>query len=157
MANTNPKLFFGGTPTDLEVKRIRDQWPDSQLKEGQVITYDEMAAVIGSPKNSNRFRTVTARWKKMVEHDSQMEILIGVQYGVGFTVLNDSQKLGVSVAKIKTAVKAVRRSFLVAGHVDAKKLTDDEKQRLYALQGRQAKLLAAAQVRGGGNGNDKPS
>jgi hypothetical protein len=34
--------FFGGVPTDVDIKKIREQYPDSELKEGQIIPYQKI-------------------------------------------------------------------------------------------------------------------
>jgi hypothetical protein len=139
-------LVFGGIPTDMDVKKIREAFPDDELQEGQVIPYATISDIIGNAKDANRFRSVTNRWRKLVEKDSQK--FIGTEPGVGFKVLKDGEKLELSGSKLRSAVKSVRRSYVVAGHVDTKRLDEEERGRYDMLCSRHAKLLAAAQVRG---------
>jgi hypothetical protein len=62
--------FFGGVPTDPDIKRLRDHFPDSQMQEGAQFPYADVEEVLGVDRKSNRFRTVTTRWRKIVEDES---------------------------------------------------------------------------------------
>lgn len=140
------KVFFGGVPTDPEVRQLRDAYPDADLQPGAVIPYDDAAAVIGSPKDSARFRTVTTRWRSMVERESG-KIVIGTEHGVGFKVLDNVQKISLGNAKLASAVKSSRRAYILTARVETKGLSQEEKDRLLLLQRRSGALLATAQIK----------
>ena len=53
-------LFKIGLPTDLDVKRLRERYPDSKLTPGMSITYAEACAIIGvHSEKDGRFKSVT--------------------------------------------------------------------------------------------------
>ena len=87
----NEKLYFGGIPTDIDVRALREAFPESGLKVGQLIPYAAVEAIVKTPKDSCRFKTITGRWRRLVERDS--EIILGAEKGQGFRVLDNSEKL----------------------------------------------------------------
>lgn len=85
------KVFFGGVPTDGDVKRLLEAFPD--IGPGDAISYVQVAEVIGVKHGSSRFRTVTNAWRKTVMR-TQNFVLEAVP-GEGFrrqTELERSQK-----------------------------------------------------------------
>jgi hypothetical protein len=56
------KLFLSGVPTDADVKRLLEAFPD--IKPGQMISYTEIALVIRTQHGASRFRTVTSAWRR---------------------------------------------------------------------------------------------
>ena len=139
------KLYLGGLPTAPDVKRLRERFPDNALRVGQIVDYADVEATLGCARHTYRFKTVTNRWRKLVEKESG--VIIGAMAGKGFAVLDDHQKLDASGAKPRSAARAARRSYVLAGHIDRKNLTDEERGRL-DHQGRvSAAVLAAASVR----------
>lgn len=138
--------FFGGVPTEPEVRALRDAYPDSEMKAGTVIPYEDVEKVIGSKKESNRFRCVTARWRGMVERETG-RVVLGVEPGVGFKVLDPAQKIDLGHAKLASAVRHSRRAYVLTARVETAGLSDDEKGRLMVLQRRSAALIATAQIK----------
>ena len=119
------KVFFGGVSTDPDIKMIRDVYPDSDLGIGILIPYEAIAQVIRQPdRHTYRYRTVTWRWRKLVEKESG--IVIGTVAGQGFKVLDEHEKAGVSQSKGRTAIKSARRSLEVGSLVDTHALKADE-------------------------------
>jgi len=140
---TKQRLYFGGIPTEPDVKKIRERWPDDSLKVGQVITDEDMQNLILCDYGTSRFRTVTHAWRKALELAG---ILIGRERGVGFLVLNDSEKLDLQEGKVKTSVRAMKRSREIGTHVDRKKLTDEERTRQDFLDVKAANALLSLQT-----------
>lgn len=139
------ELYFGGLPTEPDVKRIREIYPDSALKVGDLIAYEDMAEALDEEKDSFRFKTITNRWRKLVEKDCGK--VIGVEKGIGFKVLSDSQKLDLSGLKLRSATRMARRSYIVAGRVDRRNLSEDERKRLEHHSRCSAQVLAASQLK----------
>jgi hypothetical protein len=140
------KLFFGGIPTDVDIRALRDAFPDSGLAVGKLIGYEEVERVVRCKRASARFKTVTSRWRRLVEKDTGM--IIGVEPTRGFVVLDDHEKLELSCQKVRSGVKFTRRGIRVAGHVERKGLSDEERRRYDLLTVRAAAILGAAQIRG---------
>ncbi len=145
MANNPAKLFFGGLPTEPEVNRIRSAYPDAELTVGQVIPYDNIAAIIGAAYKSNRFRSITNVWRKKVEKETNK--IIGTEPGVGFVVLSESQKVNLSGSKLRSAARFARRSYMVASRTDVKQLSEEEARRLTHQINVTAKIIASAQLK----------
>ena len=138
-------IFAGGIPTAPDVKRLREHYPDNSFEVGQSIPYNEVERVLGCNKRSYRFRTVTFRWRRLVEKESN--VIIGTDSGKGFVILDDHQKLSLSGSKLRSAARFARRSYIVAGHINRRNLTDDEASRL-DHQGKVAgAVLAAASIK----------
>ena len=140
-------VFFGGVPTEPDVKALRETWPDSAMEAGQVIPYDAVAKVIGSKRESARFRTVTSRWRALVERETG-RIVIGVELGVGFKVLDNTQKIDLGHSHLASAVRQSRRAYRLTATVDTKGLDEQDRDRLTLLQRRSGALLATAQIKG---------
>lgn len=139
-------VFLGGVPTDPDVHALRARWPESSLSVGMVIPFEDIEAVLRLHRNAHRFKTVTGRWRKLVESGTGT-IVIGSERSVGFRVLSNEQKLDLGNQKFVSAVKSSRRAFEITGRVDIKTATDDEKARATFLQNRAAAILSVAQIR----------
>jgi len=141
---TGTTLHFGGVPTDIEVRAIRERWPEHTLEAGQVLAYDDIADVAGITRGSGRWASVTARWRRTCEAHG---VLIGTERGEGFKVLGARDRLELSEHKFGCAVRATRRSLRVAGSVATSELTQEERARLDFTQRRAAAVLGTAQIR----------
>lgn len=120
----NKKVFMGGVPTDIEIRRLREKYPETDLAEGQIITHEEIESIIQERRDSYRYKTVTLRWRKLVEHLSGK--ILGPVLGVGLKVLNDGEKVTLSSSKLKSAGRLSRRSYNVLSLVDTKALNKQE-------------------------------
>lgn len=139
-------LYFGGIPTEPDVKALRDAYPETEMTPNSVIPYEEVEAVIGVQKDSARFRTVTDRWRAVVQQENKA-LVIGTERGVGFKVLTNHQKLNLSNAKLKTAARSARRSYALTAKVQTDQLTEEERERLTTIQRRSAAFLASQQIK----------
>jgi hypothetical protein len=135
-------MFFGGVPTELEVKKLKQTY--NELSPGQLITYEEVSELIGVEYGSHRFRTVTNRWRKEVE--SETNIIIGCDAGVGFKVLVEPEKVDLSAQKTRTAGRAARRAYVVAARTDVAGLDQEDRRRLDHCVMMSSKILGAAQL-----------
>jgi hypothetical protein len=121
-------VFRGGRPTDAEINNLRESFPDSTFTEGQVIPYPIISKVIGEEKNTHRWRTITYRWRRMVERESG--IVIGCERGLGFKILNNEQRFELSESKHRSGKKMIRRGLNLTVLVDREELTDAQQARL---------------------------
>lgn len=117
-------LYFGGVPTDIEVRRLQDEFPKEALSHGTVITHDKVSELVNTSPRTNRYRAITLRWRKQTERDCG--IIIGC-IPEGFKVLDDHEKVSLSSSKLKTSGRMARRSYIVASRVDVNALTEQEK------------------------------
>lgn len=125
MATGKSNLYFGGVPTGPDIVRIREAFPNPA--EGDIIEYSKISTVLGCPKSSGRFKTVTNRWRKL--HEAETRQVIGVEPGVGFVVLSPVQTLDTGVGKLRHAARAVRRGGDLAGKADKSRLSTEDRTR----------------------------
>lgn len=139
------RTFFGGVPTAPDVKHIRDEFPDDQLKAGTFISYKEIEDVITVNRDRSRFRTVTTAWRKTVENEAG--VVIQVKPTEGFIVLSEGEKADFSGQKLREAGRKARRGYKVACMVDRRQLNEEERARLDHNKTRAAAVLAAQQMK----------
>ena len=135
----------GQVSTDLEIKEIRAEYPDAALKEGMVIGYDKIEAITGLLRASSRFKTITRRWRKLVEQETRKVVIL--QRNGQFIVADNDGKISTGNTALKSAVKKARRAFILTARVDTTKITDVDKSRLLLLQRNAGAILAADQAK----------
>lgn len=139
------QAFFGGVPTDVDVKTLRDTYPESQMEAGQVIPYREVERLLNERKDSHRWKGVTNRWRKIVENETG--IVVGVERGEGFKVLEEPEKVDLSGSKLRSAARAARRSYEVGNRVNARLLSEEDRHRLDFYTTKSSKVIAASQIK----------
>ena len=135
-------LYFGGVPTELEVKALREAFPAMEV--GQEITTEEVEKIIDVKKGESRYYTVTVRWRKEVERKDGL--VIG-QTPEGFRVLDDADKTNLSTKKLISATRLARRSRHVAALVDVSKLTPEQRKEFDHVAKASAAIILAAKIK----------
>jgi hypothetical protein len=130
-------------PTDVDVRRIRDKYPDDSLA-GEIASKEDIAELIGCDVLSHRFRTVTARWRRLVEAETSK--IIGLGEGI-FHVLSDVEKVDLACGKQRHAFRAVKRSVKVSSLVDRAELDDVDRKRIDHVDMIATRVGEAAQLR----------
>jgi len=138
-----PQTFLGGLPTDIDVRTIRDAFPEEELA-GEIADKQVIADLIKCDVRSFRFRTVTHRWRSIVERETGK--IIGLRNGV-FHVLEDDQKVDLACGKQRSAMRSVRRSVRVIGLTDRRALTDEDQTRVDHAARVAASLMQAASLK----------
>ena len=136
---------FGGIPTGPDVKRIREKFPDNELKPGDTIGYDKIGKLIGVEYGESRFFTVTNAWRKALRTES--DLIIGVVAGEGFVVLDENEKSHLVGRKIMRSVKQLRSGYKVMQTIDIKKLGEDERKSYDFNSLRMGKMIAMARLK----------
>lgn len=138
-------MYFGGIPTEIDIKKLREAWPETKMKIGDKFTYSAIENLLGIKKESNRFKTITTRWRKIIE--KQVGIILGPYEGIGFKVLSEHEKLELSGTKLRIAVNSTRKSMTILALTDRNQLTDKEKADYDHRQIANSKIMAAAQIK----------
>jgi len=146
MSTKKDGVFFGGVPTEPDIRALRDAYPESEMTAGTVIPYEAVEEIIGVGRDENRWKSVTNRWRKVVERETG-RVVIGVEAGVGFRVLDAVQKIDLGHSKLATAGRHARRAYVLTARVETAGLSDEEKARLMNLQKRSGAFIAAAQIK----------
>ena len=107
------RLFLGGVPTNADVRKLKDAFPD--LTEGTEIRHEEVERVLELSRESSRYRCVTLAWRRDLLTHSGVDL--GAVAGIGFRCLNPSERIAASVDGFKSGtrkqMRSVRRSALV--------------------------------------------
>jgi len=159
MGKTGGSVYFGGIPTGPDVKKLIDAFELSKMVPGYTIPYSEVEKIIEQQSDSNRWRSVTDAWRKKVERD--YGIFIGCdsvksnddseEYEKVFCILTEGGKVELTGKKLRTAVRSAKRSYVIAGSIDVKKLSDDQKKTYDFNRLTSANIMATAQLRSGKN------
>lgn len=113
------KIYFAGMPTSAEVGELEKAF--SVLEPGQDILYEEIESVIHHKANTNRFRTVTSRWRKLVR--SQRFLVIEAIAGVGFHVQTPTEQLAAGVKDYGRSARGLGRAFRKVSEVSPEALS----------------------------------
>lgn len=137
-------LFKIGLPTGIDVKRLRERYPDNQLLPGVAIQYADIYPIIGVKEDNGRFRSVTNAWRKAIMSESG--IILRAQ-DKKFVVCDNVEKAQLAVDKSKMAARATRRSAIIGKLVDRKALSEDQLKRFDFSQRFNASVMALQSVR----------
>lgn len=137
-------LFKIGLPTGIDVKRLRERYPDNQLLPGVTIQYSDIYPIIGVKEDNGRFRSVTNAWRKAIMSESG--IILRAQ-DKKFVVCDNAEKAQLSIDKTKMAARATRRSTIIGKLVDRNALTEDQLKRFDFSQRFNASVMALQSVK----------
>ena len=100
------KLYFGGVPTDPEVKRLAEAFgtPDPGL-----IPYEQLEAVVDVTRETNRFRTILTRWRRRLLQEQN--IYTAAIQGAGIKVLNEPERTE-AVERLQGRASSTQRRVL---------------------------------------------
>ena len=139
-------LYFKGLPTDIEVNKLREQYPEGKMSVGDFYPYVVVEKLLSIDRGLNRFKTVTMRWRKIVERETN--IVIDTVAGEGFKVLSEVEKIGTASKYNRRAATSAKKGFMRASRVDRKQLGPEELVTLTHQLNVAAKIHASAQLKG---------
>ena len=137
---TDPKYysFKDGLPVGPDVAAIRKQWPN--LKIGDRVPYEDMEALLGLEKTTNRFGTVTDAWRKA---ELERGLVIICERSRAFVVATAEQITGstsdVLGHVVRTAKKHRRRLATIQPADDLQRQVVEHQGRLMSIMEREGK------------------
>ena len=143
------EFYFRGIPTEPDVRALKKKYPNEVMEVGFTIPYADVAKIIDVSPDSNRFKTVTSRWRKEFEDESGK--VLEPSGNKTFRVNNASENLHLTKRKTRTAIRATHRSTCVCKLTDRRRLSSDEKKQFDHVKNINAKIVASAQTRGKDN------
>ena len=143
MSEVQAEFYFRGIPTEPSIQKLRDAYPG--MKIGDRILYSDVERLIGCKRESFRFKTITARWRRLIEHER--DLVIGVVPTIGFEILDNQQKLNLGESKLKSAHKTARRSYTIFSRVDRAALSESDQSRLIHEEHKAASTIACGQIK----------
>ena len=125
MTTKTSGIFRGGVPTEPDVKTLMQHIDIWGWAQGAIIPYSHVENVINVTKDSYRFKSVTASWKRRMLRERNMDVIAVA--GVGYRWLPEAERVTESVRDnvkhTKGIGRAVRRISLVRGEM----LSDKER------------------------------
>jgi len=140
------KPYFGGVPYGPDIKRLKDAYPITQMKQGDVIAYEDVGQIIREQPKTDRFYAVTLSWRKQIEKEAGFFVEPAGD-GATFKVLDEKEKLQLSNKKDRIACRYNRRSLIVLKHIDTAGLSGDEKRIHQFMLEKTGKMMAINQMK----------
>lgn len=106
------KPFFGGMPTEPDVKALQEAFPD--VAKGETITHDAIEGVIRYSRQSGRYRIVVKAWRKHLLTTQNVDL--GAIHGIGFRALNAEERINESIRGVRSGVRKTMRSVSRASY-----------------------------------------
>lgn len=123
-------LFLGGVPVRSDVDRLIE---GLEYEPGTLIAHNEIAALIGVAKGTNRYRTVVGAWKRRML--SERNVDIQVERGVGYRVLLEPERVAHGVKGYRAALKAGGKAVGRVARADPERLNGtQQRQRDYMIK-----------------------
>lgn len=118
------KVFFGGLPTDLDVKKLIEVIGIPE--ESTVISYEKIGDVIGELPRTNRYMAITTAWRKKLfrEHN----VLMDTRRGEGFYRATPKDRVSVASDKAHMGKRAIIRASTIAGTTEKTKLDEETRK-----------------------------
>lgn len=107
------KVHFGGIPTDVDVRKLVDEFGKPAV--GSEITHEQIEQVLRIERASNRYKTVVSAWRKRLI-DSH-GIVMGAVAGVGYRSLNEAEQMDAGFLSIKHGARKQLRGIKAAARV----------------------------------------
>jgi hypothetical protein len=139
-------LFFGGLPTDIELQRLEEAYPVSEMQIGQEISYSQVEKIINLDWKSARFRSVTCRWMKKIRNSTGM-VLKRMRGEYAFKVLSENEKVDESVQRQIEGKNKFLKSFKLLSCTNKQSLDDDHKAIYHFNMEKLGKVNAAIQIK----------
>lgn len=119
------KLYFGGVSTDIELKALREHY--AEVEPGKVITHEEIEAVVGVKRDTNRYRTVMTRFKRMMLLDFNVELK--ARSGAGYVVLTASDRVRAGIDSGHKIHRQIRKTHYRLTVIPREQLSNEEVRR----------------------------
>lgn len=129
------RMFIGGRDTTPEVDAIRAA---IHSEPGRSVTYEDVARAAGLDVGSTRFRTVTERWRRMVERDTAIRIDVRDR---AFHFLTADEALDRSKTDLHRIGRATGKMHARIGAIDVSALSEPRKGEHFLLARESAAML----------------
>ncbi|CAB4196166.1 hypothetical protein UFOVP1299_59 [uncultured Caudovirales phage] len=143
------KVFFGGLPTDAEVKALLALY--GAVTPGTFISHEDIAALTNTKVKSSRYLTIVMVWRKRLLNDHAI-VLKSIR-GKGYVSLSDVEKIDAATDKFATGTRTHQRAIIIGSAADREQLDSvtaakhDHLMRLGALTINSGRELTSAVAR----------
>jgi len=136
------KPYFQGIPTRIDVDLLIKEF--GVPKEGAIIGYAEIAKAIKVDRDSNRFKTVTTSWRKLLFR--QNNVVMDAIPNEGFLILPPPGRVQHVARKGNSGMKLIRRAGAVAATTERRDLSPEDVASCDHYQNIAATLSLSARV-----------
>jgi hypothetical protein len=119
--------FKGGIPYALDIARLNEAFPLSDLREGRVLTHAELELVIGI-KRSQRYYGVVKAW--MARQKSSNGLVLSMQPSIGVKVLDPASVLDLAETRTRQKLGQTGKALRIFDWVERARLNDIGQKRL---------------------------
>lgn len=120
------ELFFGGVPTSPDVDRLMQM--AAGLKDGDMLAYGDIEALINESRSTPRFRTICNRFKLRMFRERN-HVLKAVPND-GYKILPPDERIGYSSSRVVQGFRRIKFGAGVARTTDRRKLTEEDRKTL---------------------------
>ena len=130
------KIFRGGVPYAVDVKRLLEAFPAPSLTEGRVITHSQLEAIVNATKGA-RYYGVVNSW--MAQMKNTCGIFIIWEPSVGIKILAPAEILNFAEIKTRQKIGQTGKAIKTLGFVDRTRLDTigqqrfDHEQRVFSV------------------------
>lgn len=124
------RMFFGGIPTEPDVRRLMDRFGDPGP--GMLIEYETLEKEIGKPRTSSRFRTVVSAWRaRLLKEHNRVGMAVPSR---GIRILREEERAGHAASGHRRGVRQVVRSARDAALIRLDQLSGDARTQAEQVQ-----------------------
>jgi len=135
---TATQSYHKGIPTGVDVERLQEFF---QTAEDSIITHEEIETALGISRNTCRYRTIVAKWKKQLLDVSN--VLLVAQVGVGYKVANPNDRITTATTQHEQGIRRFVRAAEIASKTDVTRLTEEAKRQADHLCRIKSRLILA--------------
>ena len=122
------KVFAGGVPYAIDVKRLTEAFPVPSLTEGRVIKHENLEAIVNAPKGSQRYYAVINSWIHQLKNANG--IFVAWESGTGIKILDPGGILTHTEIRTRQKIRQTGKAVKNYAWVDRTRLDTRGQQRL---------------------------
>lgn len=137
---TNVKVYFGGIPTEPDVRKLMDHFG---VPQPGLIAHEVLEQLVGHEHTSSRYVTVVGAWRKKLLRE--FNVASKAEPGDGIKILTEPERVEESRRRLGQSARQAARDHRWALMIDASKLDDVARKKLdHTLRATAAVATAAA-------------
>ncbi len=133
--------LFGGIPTDMEVKKLRENLP---LTRGDIVEHSRIAAVIGHAPGTSRYKSIVVAWVRRVLRETNLQLKS--LRGVGYRVLDEHERIGDAVDTYTRGTRQMVRGARKVAVIERPRLTEIDQGKLEHVERHITRVVAEARL-----------
>lgn len=122
------QTFKGGIPYAIDVNRLKESFPTTELVEGRIIKHEELEKIVQVARGTQRYYGVINAWLGHVKNSTGIVIIW--EQRLGLKVLNPGEILEYAETITKQKIGQTARAIKTFGWVDRNRLDAVGQQRL---------------------------